>query len=108
MHTMNTMNTEDTMHDIMCLNIYIISYHAYSPMNSPGLLLWNQTRQQWIGDKGSSHRKKGREPAISWNATYDNLLGSNKPFPRPIPLPVTVGDRAQVVVAWLFCGIWAW
>lgn len=25
----------------------------------------------------------------SWNATYDNLLGSNKPFAEPIPLPVS-------------------
>ncbi|KAJ0625135.1 hypothetical protein HanIR_Chr01g0050491 [Helianthus annuus] len=26
----------------------------------------------------------------SWNATYDNLLGSNKPFPKPVPLPVSL------------------
>lgn len=26
----------------------------------------------------------------SWNATYDSLLGSNKPFPQPIPLGVSV------------------
>ncbi|PWA69782.1 hypothetical protein CTI12_AA294990 [Artemisia annua] len=75
--------------------------HSSSGSNPPefanrGLLLWNQTRQQWIGDKGSSHRKKGREPAISWNATYDNLLGSNKPFPRPIPLPEMVNFLVDV------------
>ncbi|KAK9058900.1 hypothetical protein SSX86_023745 [Deinandra increscens subsp. villosa] len=69
--------------------------HCSSGSNPPefvnrGLLLWNQTRQQWNGDKGSSHRKKAREPAISWNATYDNLLGSNKPFPKSIPLPEMV------------------
>ncbi|KAF5472036.1 hypothetical protein F2P56_008784 [Juglans regia] len=23
-----------------------------------------------------------------WNATYENLLTSNKPFPQPIPLPI--------------------
>ncbi|XP_071720517.1 uncharacterized protein [Rutidosis leptorrhynchoides] len=61
-----------------------------------GLLLWNQTRQQWIGDKGSSKRKKAREPSISWNATYDNLLGSNKPFTRPIPLPEMVNFLVDV------------
>ncbi|KAL0547484.1 hypothetical protein IC582_017420 [Cucumis melo] len=22
----------------------------------------------------------------SWSATYDSLLGNNKPFPQPIPL----------------------
>ncbi|KAI7737118.1 hypothetical protein M8C21_007427 [Ambrosia artemisiifolia] len=61
-----------------------------------GLLLWNQTRQQWIGEKGSGHKKKAREPAISWNATYDNLLGSNKPFPKPIPLPEMVNFLVDV------------
>lgn len=25
----------------------------------------------------------------SWNATYDSLLASNKPFAKPIPLPVS-------------------
>ncbi|KAK1429617.1 hypothetical protein QVD17_11831 [Tagetes erecta] len=55
-----------------------------------GLLLWNQTRQQWIGDKEADHSKKARPPVISWKATYDNLLGSNKPFSRPIPLPEMV------------------
>ncbi|GKA54275.1 hypothetical protein Tco_0753224, partial [Tanacetum coccineum] len=75
--------------------------HSSSGSNPPdfvnrGLLLWNQTRQQWIGDKGSSHRKKGREPAISWNATYDNLLGSNKPFPQSIPLREMVNFLVDV------------
>ncbi|KAL8227011.1 hypothetical protein R6Q57_016843 [Mikania cordata] len=55
-----------------------------------GLLLWNQTRQQWIGAMAPEHNKKTRQSVISWNATYDNLLGSNKPFSRPIPLPGSI------------------
>ncbi|KAL5559798.1 hypothetical protein UlMin_036009 [Ulmus minor] len=51
-----------------------------------GLLQWNQTRQQWIGDKKSSKKPQVQEPRISWNATYESLLGTNKPFPEPIPL----------------------
>ncbi|XP_021670996.2 uncharacterized protein LOC110657882 isoform X2 [Hevea brasiliensis] len=51
-----------------------------------GLLLWMQTRQQWLANKRSPSGKQVREPAISWNATYDSLLGINKPFPRPVPL----------------------
>ncbi|KAL6996609.1 hypothetical protein U1Q18_006740 [Sarracenia purpurea var. burkii] len=52
-----------------------------------GLLLWNQTRQQWIGNKKHENRAHQlREPRLSWNATYDSLLGSNKPFPQHIPL----------------------
>ncbi|KAJ7951898.1 DUF4050 family protein [Quillaja saponaria] len=49
-----------------------------------GLLLWNQTRQRWTGHKRSENQT--REPKLSWNATYESLLGSNKPFPQPIPL----------------------
>nr|XP_011459179.1 PREDICTED: uncharacterized protein LOC101311349 isoform X1 [Fragaria vesca subsp. vesca] len=52
-----------------------------------GLLLWNQTRQQWVGNKKSQPRTQLREPTISWNATYDSLLSTNKRFQRPIPLP---------------------
>ncbi|KAI3894056.1 hypothetical protein MKW92_026074, partial [Papaver armeniacum] len=45
-------------------------------IRSQRLLLWNQTRQQWIGNK------------FCWNATYDSLIGTNKLFPQPIPLSV--------------------
>lgn len=51
-----------------------------------GLLLWNQTRQQWVGNKRSGRPKQVGEPKISWNATYESLLGTNKPFPERIPL----------------------
>ncbi|XWS72666.1 hypothetical protein CRYUN_Cryun02cG0060000 [Craigia yunnanensis] len=52
-----------------------------------GLLLWNQTRQHWLGNKRSEKRAQLREPTISWNAIYDCLCTNNKPFPQPIPLP---------------------
>ncbi|CAN6706946.1 unnamed protein product [Malus baccata var. baccata] len=56
-----------------------------------GLLLWNQTRHRWVGNKKSeSPSKKIREPKLSWNASYESLLGSSKPFPQPIPLPEMV------------------
>ncbi|XP_010654785.1 uncharacterized protein LOC100250951 isoform X3 [Vitis vinifera] len=66
-----------------------------------GLLLWNQTRQNWIRNKRSDNQAQQiQEPKIktyclsmvkhfwlcSWNATYDSLLGSNKPFRQPVPL----------------------
>ncbi|PPD75307.1 hypothetical protein GOBAR_DD27774 [Gossypium barbadense] len=70
------------------------SLDPHGNANSPsefvnhGLLLWNRTRQQWIGNKKSENRpQKVREPKLSWNATYESLLGNNKPFPQPIPLP---------------------
>uniref|UniRef100_A0A2P2LX34 Gag1-like clamp domain-containing protein n=1 Tax=Rhizophora mucronata TaxID=61149 RepID=A0A2P2LX34_RHIMU len=52
-----------------------------------GFLLWNQTRQCWVENKMSGNRpQQPREPKLNWNETYDSLLGSNKPFPQPVPL----------------------
>ncbi|KAK6140698.1 hypothetical protein DH2020_025550 [Rehmannia glutinosa] len=61
-----------------------------------GLLLWNQTRQQWVGNKGSQKLEQAREPKLSWNATYESLLGTNKPFPQPIPLAEMVDFLVDV------------
>ncbi|PIA56991.1 hypothetical protein AQUCO_00600006v1 [Aquilegia coerulea] len=62
-----------------------------------GFLLWNQTRQQWIGNKRPRTRtQQVREPRLSWNVTYDSLLGTNKPFHQPIPLPEMVDFLVDV------------
>ncbi|KAH1052331.1 hypothetical protein AAZX31_08G209100 [Glycine max] len=66
-----------------------------------GVILWNQTRQRWVGNKKPENQTQQlQEPKLrtyclclaknfwlcSWNATYESLLGSNKPFRQPIPL----------------------
>ncbi|KAF7830291.1 uncharacterized protein G2W53_012624 [Senna tora] len=51
-----------------------------------GLILWNQTRLQWVENKVSERQTQVREPIISEDDTYESLLGSNKPFSHPIPL----------------------
>ncbi|PIN09871.1 hypothetical protein CDL12_17559 [Handroanthus impetiginosus] len=61
-----------------------------------GLLLWNQIRQQWVVNRGSRDDAQSREPKLSWNATYESLLGSNKPFPQPIPLAEMVDFLVDV------------
>ncbi|KAL5190038.1 Phospholipase D alpha 1 [Glycine soja] len=43
-------------------------------------------RRQWVGNRRHENKKQVGEPIISWNATYESLMGTNKPFPRPIPL----------------------
>ncbi|XVE52203.1 hypothetical protein DITRI_Ditri02bG0104100 [Diplodiscus trichospermus] len=64
------------------------STHAPSEFVNHGLLLWNQTRQRWVGNRKSENRpRQVQESKLNWNATYESLLGSNKPFPQPIPLP---------------------
>ncbi|KAL9440417.1 hypothetical protein AB3S75_019140 [Citrus x aurantiifolia] len=52
-----------------------------------GLILWNQVRMQWIGSSKSENRTQQIwESKSSWPATYESLLGTKNPFPRPIPL----------------------
>ncbi|KAE9460276.1 hypothetical protein C3L33_07820, partial [Rhododendron williamsianum] len=82
------------------------------------LLLWNQTRQQWTANKTSQNSAQVREPKLrhcialvhplpyfykisfifcSWNASYENLLGTSKPFPQPIPLAVSCQSRLDSI-----------
>ncbi|CAN7096429.1 unnamed protein product [Brassica rapa subsp. narinosa] len=80
------------------------SHSAARNLNAPpefvnqGLLLWNQTRERWVGKERASNppeRKQGAK--INWNAaSYDNLLGSNKLFPQPIPLNEMVDFLVEV------------
>ncbi|KAM7508190.1 hypothetical protein LguiA_018643 [Lonicera macranthoides] len=51
-----------------------------------GFHRWNQGRLQWVESKKSEKQGKVQEPVLSWNATYECLLGTNKRFPQPIPL----------------------
>ncbi|EEF37945.1 uncharacterized protein LOC8275897 [Ricinus communis] len=52
-----------------------------------GFLLWQQSRLQWTGNNNSRGKTHYRlEHRLSWNATYEGLLGSRNPFRRPIPL----------------------
>ncbi|WZY97857.1 uncharacterized protein LOC103872326 isoform X2 [Brassica rapa] len=60
-----------------------------------GILLWNQTRERWVGKERASNRNRGSK--INWNtASYDSLLGSNKLFPQPIPLSEMVDFLVEV------------
>ncbi|KAK4785495.1 hypothetical protein SAY86_002184 [Trapa natans] len=75
---------------------------AMGPSGTPdfvnhGFILWNQTRQHWLGNKRSEPRlQHARERKLSWNVTYQSVLGSNKPFPQPVPLGVRL-PTAQTV-----------
>ncbi|KAH0664223.1 hypothetical protein KY284_029154 [Solanum tuberosum] len=70
----------------------------YFPGNTTknGLLLWNQTRQQWCGNKTPQKRASVREPKLSADTSYETLLGTNKLFPQPIPLPEMVDFLVDV------------
>ncbi|KAK8602154.1 hypothetical protein V6N13_058193 [Hibiscus sabdariffa] len=70
---------------------------ANSAFVNQGLIIWNQTRLQWIGSsKRSDHSQQSREPALSLNATYESLLGTRNPFPRPVPLSEMIDFLVEV------------
>ncbi|KAL3825100.1 hypothetical protein ACJIZ3_021129 [Penstemon smallii] len=68
----------------------------HSDFVNHGLLLWNQSRHQWVGNRKPQSRKKVVEPVLSWNVSYDSLLGTGKRFPQPIPLPEMVDFLVEI------------
>ncbi|CAL5438853.1 unnamed protein product [Camellia sinensis] len=58
----------------------------HSEFVNHGLLHWNQTRLQWMENKRCESHREVRKPSLSWNATYESVLGNNKRFSQPIPL----------------------
>eukprot|EP00250_Pteridium_aquilinum_P006181 c16152_g1_i1 orf=191-682(+) len=50
------------------------------------LLLWEEQRRQWVGNKPEGANEQALEPVLSAETTYDDLLTTNRPFPRPVPL----------------------
>ncbi|KAK8664163.1 hypothetical protein V6N13_083963 [Hibiscus sabdariffa] len=85
--------SQGSISSISTSNRTLDSHGSVAAANAPteflnhGLLLWNQIRQRWVGNRKCENRKREvQEPKLNWNATYESLLGSNKPFPQPIPL----------------------
>ncbi|KAF3485152.1 uncharacterized protein BNAC07G29400D [Brassica napus] len=95
----STMQSQRSVSSISFTNNTATSASSSSNPNefvNTGLNLWNQTRQQWLASGSSQTKAKVREPTISWNATYESLLGVNKRFSRPIPLPEMVDFLVDV------------
>ncbi|XP_019059690.1 PREDICTED: uncharacterized protein LOC109117269 [Tarenaya hassleriana] len=63
---------------------------------------WHEMRKQWVGDPSKRTSSKQAEPVISFNATYEDLLLSNAPFQKPIPLDEMVDF---LVDCWLGDGL---
>ncbi|XP_047968044.1 uncharacterized protein LOC125212054 isoform X2 [Salvia hispanica] len=51
---------------------------------------WEESRRKWTGDISQGPRGMQNDPIISWSTTYEDLLSTNDPFPKPIPLPEMV------------------
>ncbi|KAL9667020.1 hypothetical protein QQ045_001365 [Rhodiola kirilowii] len=81
--SINTSNRAHTRDAIQKLS------HSDTFINQ-GLILWKQTRLQWLGNGKEQTQQSIHEPTLSWNATnYQSLLGTSKPFAQRVPLPVS-------------------
>ncbi|OWM78277.1 uncharacterized protein LOC116201858 isoform X2 [Punica granatum] len=94
--------SQGSISSISTSNQTLYQHGGLGPSGTPesvnhGLLLWNQTRQHWLSNKKNKTRpRQVREPKLSWNVTYESLLGSNKPFPQPVPLSEMVDFLVNV------------
>ncbi|KAL3838282.1 hypothetical protein ACJIZ3_022873 [Penstemon smallii] len=49
-------------------------------------IAWHESRRKWIGDLSHTSERTPKDPTISWSMTYEDLLSTNDPFTKPIPL----------------------
>eukprot|EP00252_Welwitschia_mirabilis_P004768 TRINITY_DN1506_c0_g1_i1.p2 TRINITY_DN1506_c0_g1~~TRINITY_DN1506_c0_g1_i1.p2 ORF type:complete len:128 (-),score=27.79 TRINITY_DN1506_c0_g1_i1:280-663(-) len=78
------------------------------------LILWNERRREWVGNRSQVQTQLSQDPVIGnsnlttlsdgerqdiengWNATYDDLLTTDEPFPQPVPLPEMIDFLVDV------------
>lgn len=60
------------------------------------LILWQERRREWVGNRQELRPQVPREPVLSWTTTYDDLLATSRPFARPIPLTEMVDFLVDV------------
>lgn len=60
------------------------------------LILWQERRREWVGNRQEPRSQEPREPVLSWTTTYDDLLTTSRPFPRRIPLTEMVDFLVDV------------
>ncbi|WMV42117.1 hypothetical protein MTR67_035502, partial [Solanum verrucosum] len=65
-------------------------------LSGSGLILWSKTREEWIGNRTPQKHTAARESKLSFDASYETLLGTNKPFPQSIPLSEMVDFLVDV------------
>ncbi|KAH7278411.1 hypothetical protein KP509_38G039900 [Ceratopteris richardii] len=49
-------------------------------------LLWEEQRRQWVGNKTKQSNERVVESLLSAETTYEDILTTNRPFSRPVPL----------------------
>eukprot|EP00897_Mesotaenium_endlicherianum_P000162 jgi/Mesen1/10146/ME000076S09653 len=60
------------------------------PYVNHALSAWNQQRREWTSSSRPATRRQSRQPVISADTTYEDLLATSRPFAQPVPLPEMV------------------
>jgi len=62
------------------------------------LMSWNEQRRDWVAKKTKEQPQSQdlREPVIGWSTTYEELLGTSRPFSKPVPLTEMVDFLVDV------------
>ncbi|KAL1372331.1 hypothetical protein HN51_002494 [Arachis hypogaea] len=89
----STIQSQRSISSVSTLNQFLFQTSGTSTSGTnpefvnQGVLLWNESRLQWIGSgRSKKQSQQDREPRLNWNATYESLLGTRQPFPKRIPL----------------------
>ncbi|KAH7276459.1 hypothetical protein KP509_39G008000 [Ceratopteris richardii] len=61
-----------------------------------GIALWTEQRREWTRRTSEARPPENHEAIISWASTYEDLLSTSRPFPRPIPLSEMVDFLVEV------------
>ncbi|KAK4257392.1 hypothetical protein QN277_006986 [Acacia crassicarpa] len=88
----NTVQSQRSITTVSTLNQLFYHSSELSPAGThpefvnQGLLLWNESRIQWVGGSRSEKQNKQKKEPTLKNSTYDSLLGTKQLLPRPVPL----------------------
>ncbi|KAG6412720.1 hypothetical protein SASPL_125405 [Salvia splendens] len=83
--------TAQALLDSLIMNVYSIYWSKReSSMYRNASIEWEESRRKWTEDISQRPRGMQNDPIISWSTTYEDLLSTNDPFPKPIPLPEMV------------------
>ncbi|CAG9460044.1 unnamed protein product [Pedinophyceae sp. YPF-701] len=63
---------------------------AAEPAATHGLSQWEAIRAEWTKRPEGYRKQSAPRPVLPSDATYEGLLLSSRPFPRPVPLPEMV------------------
>ena len=76
------------------------------PFVNHRLAAWERRRAEWVASgragngngnaNGNKSDRTHRRPVLSADATYDDLLTSSRPFPKPVPLVEMVDFLVEV------------